>query len=236
MEKVILRGEIPKVENFNSGSGSGYGSGYGYGYGDSDGDGDGNDNGYGYGYGYDNGYGYGYGYGEGDGSGDGYGDGSGYGNGSGDGSGSGYGNGYGYGYGSGYGNGYGYGYGYSYGYGYGLEEYWFASISYFKKKWPATQQQRLAKLIEIGTMIAFWCSHHNGLPANGGSGIEPAAPGIVHTAPGPLDLCNKGTLHATLQPQKWKGEQCWIVALHGEVIGDEEKYGCLRREIIGEAR
>ena len=31
MEKVILRGEIPKVENFNSGSG--YGSGYGYGYG-----------------------------------------------------------------------------------------------------------------------------------------------------------------------------------------------------------
>jgi hypothetical protein len=206
MEKVILRGEIPKVENFSSGYGNGYGNGYGSGYGDGDG------------YGYGNGYGDGSGYGDGDGYGygNGYGDGDGYGNGYGDGSGNGYGD------GSGSGD--------------GLKEYWFASIPYFKKKWPATQQQRLAKLIETGTVIAFWCSHHNGLPANGGSGIEPAAPGIVHTAPGPLDLCNKGTLHATLQPQKWKGEQCWIVALHGEVIGDEEKYGCLRREIIGEAR
>lgn len=26
----------------------------------------------------------------------------------------------------------------------------------------------------------------------------------------------------------------WAVALHGEVVGNEEKYGCLKREIIGE--
>ena len=36
-------------------------------------------------------------------------------------------------------------------------------------------------------------------------------------------------------PPKWSGERWWIVALHGEVVGDEEKYGCLKREILGEA-
>ena len=59
--------------------------------------------------------------------------------------------------------------------------------------------------------------------------------GVIHTAPGPLNLCHQNTLHATLIPPKWKGERWWIVALHGEVVGDEEKYGCLKREIIGEA-
>ena len=34
---------------------------------------------------------------------------------------------------------------------------------------------------------------------------------------------------------RWSGERFWIVALHGDVVGDEEKYGCLKREIIGEA-
>jgi hypothetical protein len=47
--------------------------------------------------------------------------------------------------------------------------------------------------------------------------------------------CNRGTLHATMIPPKWKGERCWIVALHGEVVGNDEKFGCLKREIIGEA-
>ena len=67
------------------------------------------------------------------------------------------------------------------------------------------------------------------------SGGEAAAPGVVHTAPGPINLCNAGTLHATLIPPKWKGDRWWIVALLGEVIGDDEKYGALKREIIGEA-
>jgi hypothetical protein len=42
-------------------------------------------------------------------------------------------------------------------------------------------------------------------------------------------------LHATLLPPKWEGSRWWIVALHGEVIGDDEKFGCLKREILGEA-
>jgi hypothetical protein len=72
-------------------------------------------------------------------------------------------------------------------------------------------------------------------PSNGGGKIEPAAPGVIHTSPGPLQTCHSGTLHATLIPPKWQGERWWIVALHGEVVGDEEKYGCLKREILGEA-
>lgn len=46
--------------------------------------------------------------------------------------------------------------------------------------------------------------------------------------------CGDGTLHATLIPPKWTGDRWWIVALKGEVIGDDEKYGALEREIIGE--
>ncbi len=41
-------------------------------------------------------------------------------------------------------------------------------------------------------------------------------------------------LHGTLIPPKWKGERVWIVALKGEIVGDDEKYGALEREIIGE--
>ena len=40
--------------------------------------------------------------------------------------------------------------------------------------------------------------------------------------PGPLrGDCGRGQLHATLNPMKWKGDRWWIVALHGEVIGDD---------------
>jgi hypothetical protein len=169
------------------------------------------------------GYGYGYGYG------DGYG--SGYGSGYGDGYGSGYGSGY--GYGDGYG--YGYGDGYGSGYGSGSKEYWLATVDAFASKWPDTFRARLGALRDAGATIAFWRSSPTGLPSNGGGKIEPAAPGVIHTAPGPLNLCNAGTLHATLLPPKWKGERWWIVALTGEVIGDEEKYGALSREILGEA-
>ena len=155
--------------------------------------------------------------------GDGYGDGYGYGYG--------YGDGYGYGSGSGYGDGDGSGDGY----GYGSKEYWLACIPHFAKKWRAPQQARFAELYSAGLTIAYWRSLSSGQPSNGGGLIEPAAPGVVHIAPGPLNLCNAGTLHATLLPPKWKGERWWIVALHGEVVGDEEKYGCLKREILGEA-
>ena len=40
--------------------------------------------------------------------------------------------------------------------------------------------------------------------------------------------------HATLIPPKWKGERVWLVALIGEIAGDDEKYWALEREILGE--
>jgi hypothetical protein len=170
----------------------------------------------------------------------GYGDGYGYG---GDGYGYGYGgDGYGYGYGDD-GDGYGYGYGDDGdgygddgdGYGYGGDgEYWYATIVYFAAKWNTDQRSRMAELSRSGAKLAFWRSSSSGLPTNGGGKIEVAAPGVVHTSPGPLSLCLAGTLHATLIPPKWKGDRWWVVALIGEVVGDDDKYGCLTREIIGE--
>ena len=135
------------------------------------------------------------------------------------------------------GSGYGYGYGDGSGYGYGDGDgsYWLSCIAYFATKWSEEQRKRLDELKAIGAKIAIWRSDKLGEPANNGGKIEPAAPGVVHTAPGPLNLCAKGTLHATLIPPKWRGERWWVVALHGEVVGDDEKFGCLKREIIGEA-
>ena len=149
----------------------------------------------------------------------------------------GYGSGYGYGYGDGDGSGYGDGDGDGSGYGYGDGDgyYWKATILAFAAKWPREVQAKFEAAKASGATIAFWRSSKNGLPSNGGGKIEPAAPGVIHTALGPLRLCERGTLHATLIPPKWNGERYWIVALWGEVIGDDEKFGCLKREIIGEA-
>jgi hypothetical protein len=134
-------------------------------------------------------------------------------------------------------NGDGYGYGYGYGSGDGSADgyYWQSCIAYFAAKWNERQQKRMNELTRDGAKIAFWRSNPDGSPANGGVKVETPAPGVIHTSPGPLDLCKKGTLHATLIPPKWKGERWWIVALKGQVVGDDEKYGALEREIIGEA-
>ena len=138
-------------------------------------------------------------------------------------------------YGDGSGSGYGSGYGDGYGDGSGSKEYWLATVDCFASIWPDTFQKRLTALRSKGATIAFWRSNAEGLPANGGKSIEPAAPGVVHTAPGPLSLCSPGTLHATLLPPQWKGERWWIVALTGKVVHDGDKFGALRREILGEA-
>jgi len=137
--------------------------------------------------------------------------------------------------GSGYGSGYGYGYGYGYGSGdgYGDGSYWRSCIKYFATKWSATQRKRLTELQRVKAKIAYWRSDSEGRPANGGRGHS-VKPGDIQKEKGPLNLCSPGTLHATLLPPKWKGERWWIVALKGEVIGDDEKYGALEREIIGE--
>ncbi|HZP77499.1 MAG TPA: hypothetical protein VFB45_15250, partial [Pseudolabrys sp.] len=157
--------------------------------------------------------------GYGDGSGDGYGSGSGYGD----------------GYGSGYGSGDGYGYGY--GDGDGSRQYWCSTIPYFVAKWTSEQIARYEGAKAAGATIAFWRSDARGQPANSGRPIEAAAPGVVHTAPGPLVLCRAGTLHATFLPPKWEGERWWIVAMHGEIVedGEDNKVGALKREILGEA-
>jgi hypothetical protein len=82
--------------------------------------------------------------------------------------------------------------------------------------------------------LAFWKSDKSGMPSNGGLSSEAARPGMVHTVKGPLTLCTKHCLHATLNPEKWKGERLWIVALKGELAFAENKIGALEREIIGE--
>ena len=101
-------------------------------------------------------------------------------------------------------------------------------------KWPQAQQDRLRELQTAGAKVCYWRSTAGGRPCNGGSG-PPVSVGTVTLIPGPLELCGSGALHATLIPPKWKGERVWIVALIGEVIGDDEKYGALEREILGEA-
>jgi hypothetical protein len=148
--------------------------------------------------------------------------------------GDGYGDGYGYGYGDGYGYGSGDGYGYGDGNGSGSKEYWLATIDAFASKWPDASRKRLAELRAAGATIAFWRSTSGGLPSNGGGKIEPAAPGVVHSAPGPLNVCSRGTLHATVVPPKWQGDRWWIVAMTGPVEWEDDKVGALSREIIGE--
>ena len=59
-------------------------------------------------------------------------------------------------------------------------------------------------------------------------------PGTVEKIKGPLRICTKNALHGTLLPPKWPGARLWVVALIGEIAGDEEKFGALEREIIGE--
>ena len=94
---------------------------------------------------------------------------------------------------------------------------------------------RVAEVLASGgATLCFWRSDASGYSANGGVVIEGAASGVMHKATGPLCGCGSGVLHGTLRPAEWKGERWWIVALHGEVVGDKEKMACLRREIIGE--
>jgi len=164
-----------------------------------------------------------YGSGDGDGSGygDGYGSGSGYGDGSGDGSGYGYGDGSGDGYGSGYGDGSGYGSG-------------SISMEYLQAVADSAAGDRAPKIKADGGVLAFWRSDKNGKPSNGGGG-ESRKVGTVEELECTLVPCTKSALHATLTPEKWKGERLWVVALYPPVVNvDESKFASLKREIIAE--
>ena len=135
----------------------------------------------------------------------------------------------GYGYGAGYGSGSGSGYGSGYGDG---SQYWRTVFVNSVRSWTAKQRKRLSEL--SGAFIAFWKSDNDGYPANGGKLPDPVTEGTVHKTRGPLNLCSKGTLHATLNPGKWKGERLWVVAMIGEIEVDSDKVGALQREILGE--
>ena len=127
---------------------------------------------------------------------------------------------------SGYGYGYGYGDGYGDGSGDGDGEKSEGIVALARRSIPAALQ-------DDPRVLALWNSNADGTPANGGSG--PAAyVGLRQSVKGPLELCTARGLHATLQPESWKGERTWIVALSGEVMGDAHKMAALEREIVAE--
>ena len=128
-------------------------------------------------------------------------------------------------------NGSGYGSGSGYGDGYG--SYWLLCIQHFAAKWNDWQKRRLAELQAAGAKIAFWRSDKDGRACQGGRN-DPVKPGTVEKVNGPLRICTTNALHGTLLPPKWPGARLWVVALIGEIVGDEEKYGALEREVIGE--
>jgi hypothetical protein len=127
-----------------------------------------------------------------------------------------------YGSGSGSGSGDGYGDGYGDGDGYGSGG---GSKVYF--------QALLAPYSQGAGVIAFWRSRLDGTPANGGVG-DPVKVGDVQEVAGPLRLCGARALHATFNPQKWKGERWWIVELAHPVESDTDKLGSLRRRIVAD--
>ena len=136
----------------------------------------------------------------------------------------------GYGYGYGTGNGYGYGYSYGYGYGYGTGNGYgsLALAAYLSH--PLV----VAFAREEPVTLAFWRSDARGQSANGGRRMVAAAPGLVQEVEGPLRLCSRQALHASVAPGEWSGVRWWVVALLGEVVRDGSKAGALRRLIVEE--
>jgi hypothetical protein len=84
--------------------------------------------------------------------------------------------------------------------------------------------------------VAFWWSDGNGMPSNGGSSSEPARPGLIQRETGYLQICQPGALHATIQPEKWKGSRLWLVALSGEIQYQGDKLAAKTREILCEVK
>ena len=121
-----------------------------------------------------------------------------------------------------------------YGYGYG-SIVWSLVAQSTILNWPASQRQRYEELVATpDTTLAFWKSTTDGYSANGGDRTVAAVPGAVEEIAGPLRICTRNALHATMAPNNWKGERLWVVALFGEVQVQEDKFGALKREIIGE--
>jgi len=102
-------------------------------------------------------------------------------------------------------------------------------------KWSSALQARFRKLCKRSDcFLALWKSDKYGLPSNGGASDHKAQAGMIQEIPGPLQICTRNALHATLAPKKWKGERMWVVALFGEIQHQDDKCAALKREIIGE--
>jgi len=117
--------------------------------------------------------------------------------------------------------------------------HWAQSLDYYADKLAEGPKAQYYKLKGEGRRIAYWRSDKNGLPCNGGTEVTPAEAGILKvikpaTTGHPIQLCTKWALHATMKPPRWNGSRLWLVALIGEVVGDEDKFGALARVIIGE--
>jgi len=100
--------------------------------------------------------------------------------------------------------------------------------------WEPSQRRRLQECIQQGLTIAYWNSDVYGYPCNGGKSSIHVYLGLIEEVKGPLQLCEEGTLHATLEPHKWAGSKVWMVTFHGEVVKGVNKVGGLKREILGE--
>lgn len=116
---------------------------------------------------------------------------------------------------------------------------WVGNLDRYADHFAEAQKERYNQLKnDDGVRLAYWRSDKEGLPCNGGirdAAIAALRMTQIEEIEGPLVLCTKAALHATLRPPLFNGSRLWIVALHGEVIGDDEKFGALRREIVGEA-
>src|SRR5882672_8466264 len=89
--------------------------------------------------------------------------------------------------------------------------------------------------VDAESFIAFWKSDKNGKPCNGGNGTV-AKVGLRESIQGPLRICTKRGLHATMKPDKWQGERLWLVALHGDIQREDDKAAALEREFLCEVK
>ena len=104
--------------------------------------------------------------------------------------------------------------------------------------WTQAQRDRFDFCVAQGDTLAFCNTDQHGRPANGGTGRQSAATGLIQTlgnGHGPTVLCGAGALHATLKPHQWRGCRTWVVALRGDVQwSGSNKCGGRVREFIGE--
>ncbi len=72
------------------------------------------------------------------------------------------------------------------------------------------------------------------MPAHGGSGQWPE-PGTWREEPGPIEMCQPGTLHVLTADQlasDWITEYLWEVEVSGDVVSQADKVGCKRARLV----